>query len=88
MSNQDWFILFTGMATTLDHISGGDFGVFESVVNEEEEDIKEETGRNTLLVAQKKEARKRARNRFMATCFMLQADRGRYKRDAECDGKR
>ena len=78
MSNQDWFILFTGMVAALDHISGEDFGIFESVISEEEDDLKEETGRNILTAAQKKEARKRAKNRFLATCFILQADRGRY----------
>ena len=78
MSNQDWFILFTGLVAALDHISGGDFGIFESVIDEEEEDIKEETGRNILNANQKKEARKRAKNRFLATCFILQADQGRY----------
>ena len=31
-----------------------------------------------LTPSQKKEAKKRAKNRFMATCFILQADRGRY----------
>ena len=78
MSNQEWFILFTGMATALDHTSEDDFSVFESVVKEEEEDTKEETGRNMITAAQRKEAKKRAKNRFMATCFILQADRGRY----------